>query len=57
MNVKLILKKIAEINNKADKNHTHENINSEITELKNRIMELEKLTSGLLYFEEIERSK
>ena len=57
MNVKLILKKIAEINNKADKNHTHENINSEITDLKNRIMELEKITSGLLYFEEIERSK
>jgi hypothetical protein len=57
MNVKLILKKLAEINNKADKNHTHENINSEILELKNRVMELEKLTSGLLYFEEIERSK
>lgn len=57
MNVKLILKKLAEINNKAEKNHTHEDTNSEINDLKNRVMELEKLTSGLLYFEEIERSK
>lgn len=57
MNVKIILKKLAEINRKADKDHIHEDINSEMNELRNRIIELEKITNNILFFEEIEREK
>ena len=57
MNVKIILRKLAEINRKADKDHIHEDINSEMNELRNRITELEKITNNILFFEEIEREK
>ena len=57
MDVKIILKKLAEINKKANKDHTHEDLNNEILMLKEKINKLEEVTNNLLYFEEIQLRK
>lgn len=61
MNMKIMLKKIAEINNKADKNHTHTDMTREITQLKQKVGELESvintMVENLLYFEEIDKKQ
>lgn len=57
MDVKIILKKIAEINNKSNIDHKHEDLLNEIEGLKNKINALEKHMSNIIYFEEIHANK
>lgn len=57
MDVKIILKKIAEINNKANKDHTHDDLIKEIDTLKQQVASLQAEMNKMLYFEEIETKK